>query len=185
MGKLTAWLDQVLNVIMAIFMAAMAIFTFGNVILRYAFDSGITWSEELSRFLFVYLVFLGAVAALKEKQHLGVDSLVKRLPAPLKRFVYVLSHLLMLITMVLVGDGSWRMTLMSIDTQAPATGMSLAFVYGIGIITSICMGLILLSNIIRVIVDKSSIEKLAKTLDSEEEIKLERSRLQTAEGVET
>ena len=59
----------------------MVVLVFGNVVLRYAFNSGITVSEELSRWLFVWLTFLGAIVALKEHGHLGTDMLVGRLPA--------------------------------------------------------------------------------------------------------
>ena len=55
---------------------------FGNVVLRYGFNSGLTASEELSRLFFVWLTFLGAVVALREHGHLGVDTLVRRLPRP-------------------------------------------------------------------------------------------------------
>ncbi len=49
----------------------MVVLVFGNVVLRYAFNSGITVSEELSRWLFVWLTFVGAVVALRDHAHLG------------------------------------------------------------------------------------------------------------------
>ena len=58
----------------------MVVLVFGNVVLRYGFNSGITVSEEVSRWLFVWLTFLGAIVALKEHGHLGSDMLVARLP---------------------------------------------------------------------------------------------------------
>ena len=61
-------------------LAVMVVLVFGNVVLRYGFNSGIAVSEELSRWLFVCLTFLGAIVALREHAHLGVDSLVERLP---------------------------------------------------------------------------------------------------------
>jgi TRAP-type transport system small permease protein len=59
----------------------MVVLVFGNVVLRYGFNLGITVSEEISRWLFVWLTFLGAIVAMREHGHLGVDTLVKRLPA--------------------------------------------------------------------------------------------------------
>ena len=58
----------------------MVVLVFGNVVLRYAFNSGITVSEELSRWLFVWMTFVGAVVALRDHAHLGMDSVVSRLP---------------------------------------------------------------------------------------------------------
>ena len=61
-------------------LAAMVVMVFGNVVLRYGFNSGITASEELSRWLFVWMTYLGAVVALRNRAHLGTDSVVSRLP---------------------------------------------------------------------------------------------------------
>ena len=63
----------------------MVVLVFGNVVLRYAFNTGITVSEEVSRWLFVWLTFLGAIVAMQEHGHLGVDMLVARLPTPARR----------------------------------------------------------------------------------------------------
>lgn len=64
---------RLLEAVMALLLAAMVVLVFGNVVLRYVFNSGITISEELSRWLFVWMTFLGAVVALKDNGHLGTD----------------------------------------------------------------------------------------------------------------
>ena len=166
---------NLLNMAMAFSLAFMAILVFGNVILRYVFNSGITWSEEMSRYLFVYMVFLGAIGALKDNQHLGVDMLVKKLPQSIKRVVYVISNLLVLFVLYLVLDGSWKMTVLNMNSSAPATGLPLSFVFGIGVFMSICMGLIIVLNIIKVIKDKDSINALTRMHESEETITPSRS----------
>ena len=69
-----------IKILMALCMAGMVVLVFGNVVLRYAFNSGITVSEEMSRLFFVWMCFLGAILGLRERAHLGVDTLVARLP---------------------------------------------------------------------------------------------------------
>ena len=79
---LTRFIDgyfRLLKALIAVCLTCMVVLVLSNVILRYAFNSGITLSEEVSRWLFVYLVFLGAIVALRERGHLGMDSLVSRL----------------------------------------------------------------------------------------------------------
>ena len=71
---------RALDMLGGLFLAVMVVLVFGNVVLRYAFNSGLTMSEEVSRWLFVWLTFMGAVVALREHSHLGVDALVLRLP---------------------------------------------------------------------------------------------------------
>ena len=71
---------KVLEAAIAFCLALMVVLVFGNVVMRYGFNSGITVSEELSRWLFVWLTFMGAIVAMKDGAHLGSDTLVSRLP---------------------------------------------------------------------------------------------------------
>ena len=68
-----------LNWVIAISLAVMVVLVFGNVVMRYAFNSGITLSEELSRWLFIWMTFMGAIVALRDHGHLGTDMLVGQL----------------------------------------------------------------------------------------------------------
>jgi TRAP-type C4-dicarboxylate transport system permease small subunit len=116
---------SVLKFVIALCLAVMVVLVFGNVFLRYGFNSGITVSEELSRWLLVWLTFLGAIVALKEHAHLGVDTLVRALPPAGKRVCFVVSYLLMLYADWLLLAGSWKQTIIGWGDRAPATGLSL------------------------------------------------------------
>ncbi|KKI92162.1 C4-dicarboxylate ABC transporter permease [Bacillus sp. SA1-12] len=172
MDRISRFLENTLNIIMAIALGIMVILVFGNVVLRYFFNSGITWSEEMSRYLFIWLTFLGAIGAFNNKEHLGVDMVIKRLPIKAKKVVLILGDLLMLFVLVLILDGSWKMTLINIDSTAPATGMPLAFVYGTGILVSVSMGLIIINNLYRIIFNKITNQELDMINESEELISL-------------
>jgi TRAP-type transport system small permease protein len=63
---------KLLKILIASFLAIMVVF--GNVVLRYAFNSGITVSEEVPRWLFVWLIVLGAIIALRQHGHLGIEK---------------------------------------------------------------------------------------------------------------
>lgn len=65
---------KILGAILVFLLAGMAIMVFVNVILRYAANSGLTVSEELSRYFFVWVAFLGAVLTFRENSHLGIES---------------------------------------------------------------------------------------------------------------
>jgi TRAP-type C4-dicarboxylate transport system permease small subunit len=163
-------LFHLLNILMAAALLIMAILVFGNVVLRYFFNSGITWSEEMARFLFIWLVFLGAIGALKDNQHLGVDMLIKRLSPSMKKIVYVTSNVLVIYTLWLVLDGSWKMTVINLANRAPATGLPLSYIFGIGIVMSVGMGIIVLYNLYLALFVKGSIDKLTRMMESEEEV---------------
>ncbi|GAX89827.1 TRAP transporter small permease [Effusibacillus lacus] len=168
MRKISKAIGNLLNVAIAFSLGIMCILVFINVVLRYVFNSGITWSEEIAPILFIWLVFLGSIAALKDNQHLGVDMFVKKLPRGLKKTVFLISSLLVLYCLWLLLDGSWKITVLNMDSKAPATGLPLSFVYGIGIITSIGMGIIILFNIYQVLTGKKSADELMTVQESEE-----------------
>lgn len=177
MEKVSKYLERLLNIFMAAALGMMVILVFGNVVLRYLFNSGITWSEEMSRYLFIWLTFLGAIGAFKSKEHLGVDMLVRRLPKRAKKVVLVISDLLMLFVLFLVLEGSWKMTMINMDSKAPATGLPLSFVYGTGILVSVAMGLILINNLYKVLSNKLEEKDLILISDSEELIDFQENEL--------
>ena len=78
-GRLEAAFFRFLEVVMVVLLAAMLFMVFGNVVLRWTVNSGIDISEEMSRYFFVWLTFIGAVVVMREHLHLGVDALVGRL----------------------------------------------------------------------------------------------------------
>jgi TRAP-type C4-dicarboxylate transport system permease small subunit len=170
-----------LKVLIALFLAIMVVLVFGNVVLRYAFNSGITVSEELSRWLFVWLTFLGAIVAMREHAHLGVDSLVKRLPTAGKKACLVVSQLLMLYATWLLLVGSWQQTMINWDVAAPASGLSTGWFYGVGIVFAVSTGLILLSDLYRALTGKLSDADLVMVKESEEQEELESLQRELAE----
>lgn len=147
MKKITDLYFRLLKLLIALLMLGMVVLVFGNVVLRYAFNSGISVSEELSRWFFVWMVFLGALIALRERAHLGLDSLIKRLPPLGKRFCLVIGHLLMLLVTWLILSGSWQQASINLDVVAPASGLSMAWFYGIGVVFGVSAAPILLSEL--------------------------------------
>src|SRR5262245_42028152 len=147
----------------------MVILVFGNVVLRYGFNLGITISEELSGWLFVWMTFLGAIVAMREYGHLGVDTLVKRLPPVGKKLCVIVSQLLMLYATWLFLQGSWEQTQINLGVTAPASGLSVAWFYGVGIVFAISAGLILLYDLYRVVSGKISDEGLVMVKECAEQ----------------
>ena len=79
-------LFRAIDALLATLLLAMVLMVFGNVVLRYAFNSGIVVSEELSRFCFVWLTFIGAIAVMRDNAHLGMDSLIEVMAIGSARF---------------------------------------------------------------------------------------------------
>ena len=79
MKKITDLFFRLAELTLVIMLSAMVVMVFGNVVLRYGFNESIISSEELSRFLFIWVTFLGAIVAMRENAHLGLDSVVRKL----------------------------------------------------------------------------------------------------------
>ena len=73
-----------LEVVIVGLISVMSILVIVNVALRFFFSSSIVVSEELSRFMFIYIVFLGSIVALKEDGHIYVDFIAKAFPRPIQ-----------------------------------------------------------------------------------------------------
>ena len=115
--RLTHWL-------MAACLGVMALAVFVNVVLRYGFGSGIPASEELSRLLFVWMVFLGATAAYPAGEHMAFTSLVgllQKRPAALVAMT-VLIRLLVILGCVLVAWGAWQQVIVGMDSKSVVLG---------------------------------------------------------------
>ncbi len=124
---------KLLELLMVALLAAMVVMVFGNVVLRYAFNDGITVSEELSRWAFVWMTFLGAVIAIKDNAHLGTDMLVGRLGPTGKKLCLAIAETLMIYCAWLVLSGSLAQTRINADVEAPVTGWSMGIVSAAGI----------------------------------------------------
>ena len=152
----------------ALLLALMVVLVFGNVVLRYAFNSGITVSEEVSRWLFVWLTFLGAVVALHEHGHLGTDMLVGRLGPRGKRVCLALAQLAMLYVTWLLLQGSVAQARINWDVEAPVTGASVAIFYGAGVVFAVASGLLLLYHLGLTLSGRARDEDLVMVQESED-----------------
>lgn len=161
---------RLLKFLVVLCLATMVILVFGNVLLRYGFNSGITISEELSRWCFVWLTFTGAVIAMRSHTHLGMDSVVSRLPVLGKKICYVLSHVIMIVCVVLFFTGSWEQTIINLGNMAPATGLSSGFYYGTGLFFSVSAFGILLYDLYWMLSGKLKDNELIQVKESQEEL---------------
>jgi TRAP-type C4-dicarboxylate transport system permease small subunit len=168
LGRVIDGYCRALEALIAAALALMVVLVFGNVVLRYAFNSGITVSEEVSRWLFVWMTFLGAVVAMKEHAHLGTDVLVSRLGIAGKKICLVAGHCMMLYASWLVFSGSLAQTRINWDVHAPVTGASVAMFYSSGMVFAVSAAVLLLRELARVATGRASEQELVTVRDSEE-----------------
>lgn len=153
---------RLLKALIACALLIMVALVFGNVVMRYGFNSGITVSEEVARWLFVWLTFVGAIVALQERRHLGTDIVVSRLGPAGKRICHVLGLIAMLYVVWLLIRGSYAQMLINADTTAPVTGTPVAVFYASGVFFSIPAALLLLLDLWRTVTGSESWHETAE-----------------------
>ncbi len=134
-------MDKTLSYGVAILLVAMSAIVFGNVVSRYFLDTTLGWYEEVSRFLLIWIVFLGAVIALIRGDHLGIDLLQSLLSARACRAVVVLSDLLVLTALVIMCLGAWDMAIDSLQSGWVASSVPIPYgwVYMVGPVSAALM----------------------------------------------
>ncbi len=137
--RLARYTKRGFEALIVICLAVMGILVFGNVVLRYAFNSGIAVSEELSRLLFVWLIFMGAVLASAERIHIGFDTLQRKLGPRWRRALVAFSGVLILVGCGIFIVGGWKQTVINLGNSYPVLGISYAWLYGVGLVFGIAL----------------------------------------------
>ncbi|MYN12001.1 TRAP transporter small permease subunit [Pusillimonas sp. TS35] len=137
----------ILTLIISFSLLTMLVLVFGNVVLRYVFNSGITISEEVSRMAFVWLTFAGAVLALRARQHLAINMLLDRFSPQVQKALHIVRQLLILWVLWLLIDGGWEQTVIGVKTVTPVSGLPIAVFSGAVLCSSVLMALMLLCDL--------------------------------------
>jgi TRAP-type C4-dicarboxylate transport system permease small subunit len=162
---------RVLNVAMVACLAVMVLLVFGNVVLRYAFNTGISISDELSRWLFVWMTFMGAIVAFRDHGHLGTDFLVGRLGPAGKKACLAIGYLLMLFVCWLLFSGALAQTRINHQTTSAAMEAPVSWFYASGVLFSVSAALLLLHDLWRLATGQMSEDELIAIRESEESTK--------------
>ncbi|GAB6152204.1 TRAP transporter small permease [Desulfosporosinus burensis] len=143
MKKLAAMLDRLITSLTVIAMSGIVVLVFMNVVLRYAFNSGLTWSSELATYLFVWVIFLGGILAAKDDIHIKVDILTNRLPKGLQKIFLVVANVLVLIGLGILVDGGSKIVQATHTSISPSLGIPLSLVNASLVVFAIATGIIL------------------------------------------
>lgn len=139
------WLTKASVVVISVVIVCA---TMAQVIFRYVLLSPLPWSEELARYCFVWIVFLGGAIGLSRGAHLGVDLLVNLLPIKLQRAIETLSSVCIVIFALVVINASLPVLQMNMYQRSPALGLQMSWVYAA---IPISMGLIAAVSVERII----------------------------------
>lgn len=145
---MTSWFSKVEAALAMLLLAVIVILVFAAGVLRW-FGHPLVWSVDLAQLLFVWVAFLGADMALRKHAHIGIDYLVKRLPARARAVLeLVLGAVVLgfLLSMTVLG---YRLTMLNLERQFGDSGISYAFVTAAVPIGCLLLAFTLLGQILR------------------------------------
>lgn len=171
--RLTEWL-------MVACMVVMLVLVFANVVLRLVWSTGIDFAEEIPRFAFIWLTFLGAIVGMRRRAHLGVDLVVQLLPTAGRKVCWGISQAIMLVCCLYIVYGTWLQHDIIRGNASPVTQLSMLWVYGVSYVTGAAIALICLSNLVRLALGQVADNELIDVQEEGMEEALEAEReLQT------
>jgi TRAP-type C4-dicarboxylate transport system permease small subunit len=152
LDKLLGKVRTVLYGFSCIAMMIMLLTIFAQVISRYGFSYTPEWSEELARYLFVYVVFLGSALIMGESGHLAVEFLPNRFKGrPFGKFLTILSLVCgYIFALILLVQGA-KMTEVMTFQESPGLEISMSYIYVVIPVSSVLMLLYLIRDTIRLV----------------------------------
>jgi TRAP-type transport system small permease protein len=183
-------LTRALEIVMVLCLLVMLVMVFGNVVLRLVFNTGIDLSEEIPRYAFVWMTFLGAIVGMRRRAHLGVDMVVQALPVFGRRVCWGISQAIMLVCCVYIVYGTWLQHDIIKGNSSPVAQISMLWVLGVSYITGTAIGLICLTNLIRLLAGKVpeselidvNEEGMADAMEAEHEMAEQQARANAGSG---
>lgn len=144
--RLSDKLNKAIEYVVAFLLAMMSIVVFSQVVSRYVLHASLPWSEELARYILVWLTFLGASVGVKRNAHIGVEVVVKFLPPFPRKIVNFITYILSLVFfMILIIYGS-KAVGVTMTQCSPAMKIKMGYIYSAIAIGGILMMLHLIAK---------------------------------------
>ena len=157
--------DRLLEIVLVSCMAVMFVLVFINVIMRLFFNSGIDISEELPRYAFVWMCFVGGVLGMRRHSHLGVDMVVAALPVLGRKVCWGISQVIMAVCSLFMLYGTWLQHDIIRLNASPVMQISMLYVYGVSYLAGFAMALICVVNLIRLVLGQVEEHELIDVME--------------------
>jgi len=127
-GRGFALLGRTLEAVVVFAFVALVVVAFAQVVFRYALGNSLSWAEEVSRYLFVWIVFLAAAIAVDKGSHIAVDSLQGALGERARAVLQIALGVCIGVFLVVVTWKSLSLARLAMIERAPASGVPLGLV---------------------------------------------------------
>ncbi len=149
LAHINARLSALVLVLARLCLAGLGVVVLYGVVMRYAFNNEPPYVEQLALLLVISVSMFGAATVAHDAGHIGLDSLVNRLPPMVRHWIARLVALSTLIFAVVILWGSYQMALSTHDNQIPTLGISEAWRYLPLIIAGVLISLFSIDRMLR------------------------------------
>lgn len=122
-------LNKIIECCLIISLALLSIIVSLQVFSRYVFSISLPWSTDVNRFLFIYLVFLGAIIGVRNQSHLNIDVLVKKFPKKVQKILNIVINLIILVFLIILVIAGLIFVLNSTTQVTPYLRVSISYYY--------------------------------------------------------
>jgi C4-dicarboxylate transporter DctQ subunit len=131
LARLNDWLDSAFRLTIGALLIAATALVFVNVVLRYVFNYGMSWSDEVTKYSLLWLVFLGSGVAARQGGHISMEALLTLLSPRAQQLNAALVNAVCAVLSAIVGFFGWRlaMAVRTLDQVGPASGLPVFWVY--------------------------------------------------------
>ncbi|MDQ2083003.1 TRAP transporter small permease [Xanthobacteraceae bacterium Astr-EGSB] len=161
MTRLVQAICRAIEIAVTLLLVAMSAMVFGNVVLRYGFNLGIDVSDELSRYAFVWLTFLGAILTLGDNSHVNIETVVAWLPRHGRRVCMGATQIIIMLCAVAMFLGTEKLRPFNATLNSSVTEIPMSWVSNAGFVAATGFFLIALVRLVRVVSGRVSDAELA------------------------
>lgn len=122
-------LNKIIEYGLIMSLALLSIIVSFQVFSRYVFSISLPWSTDVNRFLFIYLVFLGATIGVRNQSHLNIDVLVKKFPKKVQKILNIVINLIILVFLIILVIAGLIFALSSTTQVTPYLRIPITYYY--------------------------------------------------------
>lgn len=131
------WMDEKFELtVCSILMIIMTVVIFAQVVMRYVFGSSLVWSEELARYVFIWLIYLGISYGARMMKHIKIEAALGLFPKKSRPYMTILGDALFLAFSVIIAYLAYGVVMQQVKLgqNSPAMQIPMWFMYSAPII---------------------------------------------------
>jgi len=122
-------LNNIMKYIISAFFIVLAILVVLQVITRFVINYPLSWSEEIARYLMIYIVFIGSGLAMRRQQHIAIDFILETVSPKNKRRLNIIILWICAVFFTVLCYFGLQLTLIVIGQATPTLQFSMAWAY--------------------------------------------------------